>query len=237
MKISRRRLIQLGAAFASANAATAQSTSPTAAEAGLAPGKPDNRLILLKGGTIVSPGWLAPRIAVIIDPWWEAHFKTQSDGEWEERWRRFYENCVSEERGSLRYLVTLLAAINGLPKHAKPVFPTKVRRTVGMNWVPYFSYHHLQIMIPGEERVLRAKQILDHERRNEIHRRRWHEVRGHWRVIEFGKRTHICRHTPTMVEHGLGICTRCELLVRWIPAFERGDQTLGVVDKTYTVTT
>ena len=55
MKISRRRLIQLGAAFASASAAAAQSPIPTAAEAGLAPAKPNgNRRILLKGGTVVS---------------------------------------------------------------------------------------------------------------------------------------------------------------------------------------
>ena len=55
MKLSRRHLIRMGAAVASACAATAQSPSRDAAEAGLTPLNLDrNRRILLKGGTIIS---------------------------------------------------------------------------------------------------------------------------------------------------------------------------------------
>ena len=55
MKLSRRRVVQMGAALASAPAAFAQSRSREGAEAGLAPINADpNRRILLKGGTIVS---------------------------------------------------------------------------------------------------------------------------------------------------------------------------------------
>ena len=55
MKISRRHLIQIGAAVASAREATAQNPSREAAETGLAPLTPDpNSRILLKGGTIIS---------------------------------------------------------------------------------------------------------------------------------------------------------------------------------------
>jgi 5-methylthioadenosine/S-adenosylhomocysteine deaminase len=55
MKFSRRHLIRTGAAVASALAATAQSPSRDAAEAGLTPVNLDpNRRILLKGGTIIS---------------------------------------------------------------------------------------------------------------------------------------------------------------------------------------
>ena len=55
MKVSRRRLIQMGTAVASARAATAQAPGRDAAEAGLASLNLDpNRRILLKGGTIVS---------------------------------------------------------------------------------------------------------------------------------------------------------------------------------------
>jgi 5-methylthioadenosine/S-adenosylhomocysteine deaminase len=54
MKVSRRHLIRMGAAIASASAATSQSPSRDAA-AGLAPPNLDpNRRILLKGGTIIS---------------------------------------------------------------------------------------------------------------------------------------------------------------------------------------
>ena len=55
MKLSRRRVVQMGAALASAPAVFAQSRGREAAEAGLAPINADpNRRILLKGGTIVS---------------------------------------------------------------------------------------------------------------------------------------------------------------------------------------
>jgi 5-methylthioadenosine/S-adenosylhomocysteine deaminase len=53
MKVSRRHLIRMGAAIASASAATSQ--SPSRAAAGLAPPNLDpSRRILLKGGTIIS---------------------------------------------------------------------------------------------------------------------------------------------------------------------------------------
>jgi 5-methylthioadenosine/S-adenosylhomocysteine deaminase len=55
MKVSRRRLIQIGAAVVSARAAMAQSPGREAAEAGLTSLNPDpNRRILFKGGTIIS---------------------------------------------------------------------------------------------------------------------------------------------------------------------------------------
>jgi len=55
MKISRRNIIRMGAAAASARVAIAQSPGRDALEAGLAPVNPDpNRRILLRGGTIIS---------------------------------------------------------------------------------------------------------------------------------------------------------------------------------------
>lgn len=55
MKVSRRHLIQMGTAVASARGVTAQSPSHDAAEAGLASLHLDpNRRILLKGGTIIT---------------------------------------------------------------------------------------------------------------------------------------------------------------------------------------
>jgi len=55
MKVSRRHLIGMGAMVAYERAATAQSASREAANAGLSPVHPDpNRRILLKGGTIIS---------------------------------------------------------------------------------------------------------------------------------------------------------------------------------------
>jgi hypothetical protein len=72
--------------------------------------------------------------------------------------------------------------------------------------------------------------------KHESARRRRHKVRGHWRVIEKGKRLPVpCNHRPTMVEGGVGICLACERLIRWIPWFMRGDASLGFVEQDYTV--
>lgn len=65
-------------------------------------------------------------------------------------------------------------------------------------------------------------------------RRAWHPVRGHWRVVERGKKLPIlCRHEPTEVDNGLALCTRCERLIRWIELpHGRGDPRLGIVNRT-----
>jgi hypothetical protein len=176
-----------------------------------------------------APAWVAQRIAVCVSPWWETYWRNERS-----RLHDIALNECKEERGVLRWIVCLLAAINGLPSKTKPVFPTKVRRSIGMNWVPYFEHHDLSITIPREDRLLRARQLLDGKtgRKN-----RRHGVVGFWRIVEYGKRTHICRHEPVMVESGLGICQKCELLVRWVDPMERGDEKLGYVEKTYQVRT
>jgi hypothetical protein len=35
---------------------------------------------------------------------------------------------------------------------------------------------------------------------------------------------------PTIVEHGLGMCENCEMLIRWIKVHKRGDPELGMVE-------
>jgi hypothetical protein len=62
-------------------------------------------------------------------------------------------------------------------------------------------------------------------------------VSGHWRIIERGKPLppYFCHHEPEMVDKGLAICARCEMLIRWIPQHERGDASKGWVDHTYRV--
>jgi hypothetical protein len=181
------------------------------------------------------PDWLTPRMAVIVDPWWEAFFKRPGGNP--KKLTSMVMTQITEEAGTLRWIITMLAAINGLPKSIKPRHAREGKRSIGMYSVPYLAHHDLELTIPREESVVHARKLLDKEARQEALRRRWHMVRGHWRVVEFGKRSYICRHDPVMVEKGLGMCSKCQLLVRWIPAHERGDATLGVVDHGYNVVT
>jgi hypothetical protein len=183
-------------------------------------------------GLIESPDWLTSRTAVIIEPWFEALTDT-SDKARQHRTDIAFAQC-DELAGQFRWILTLLAAINGLPKNVKPVHSAG-RQTVGMRVLPYLQHSTITINLPREDRIRRARVLLDRTGRNA--RRPWHQVIGHWRVIERGKPLpgYFCRHVPAMVEHGLGMCEKCEMLVRWIPAHSRGDPNIGMVDHTYNV--
>jgi hypothetical protein len=135
----------------------------------------------------------------------------------------------------LRWLMTLLAAINHLPREIKPVQTLVGKRAVGANILPYFQHRTINIKLPRDERIVWAHKHMQSALRNAP--RAWHQVSGHWRIIERGKTpTYICRHLPTMVEAGLGMCERCQLLIRWIPTHHRGDPNVGIVEHTYNVT-
>lgn len=183
---------------------------------------------------ISGPSWMTPKVAVIIDPWWEAHLEERLKSNFV-RTCRLILNDVKENSGHLRWLVTMLAAINGLPKEVKQRTASKGARSVGMYKVPYFHSSDISLTIPREDRIIYAHKMLNHAA-SSVHRP-WHLVKGHWRVVEPGKRKYMCRHVPVMVEQGLGMCERCELLVRWIKDHSRGDATLGVVDHGYNVHT
>jgi len=169
--------------------------------------------------------FLTSRTAIIPDPWTEAWLR----GKPEEDLHRLYQRQIREEAGQLRWLITLLAMINGLPREIRPVVRRTGTRTANFHVLPYFQHHTITIRVPKEDRVVWARSTLDREIRNS--RRPLHDVIGHWRVAEYGKamRGRICRHQPTMIEHGLGMCERCEMLIRWIPPHQRGDPNIGIV--------
>jgi hypothetical protein len=172
---------------------------------------------------VAAPDWFVNRSAVIYNPWWQ-HYIEDRDRE------RRYRVMIHEARelsGAFRWVITMLATINGLPRDVKPVHQRTGGRTVGMNVLPYFQHNNLSLTIPRDDRVVYARQALDRLARNS--RRPQHDVIGHWRVIERGKAKGLCRHMPVMVEHGVGLCERCELLIRWISNHTRGDPTLGII--------
>jgi hypothetical protein len=201
---------------------------------GLISGMVDPEHIL--GGDLVASGdpnnpikpadWFASSSAAIIDPFWDALLTGTKTAEDINKIGTFE---VRENAGMLRWLVTLLAIINGLPRDIRPVQTRPGRLQVGGSMLPYFQHNTINIIVPRDNRVVWAKKTLDREARNS--RRAWHKVIGHWRVIERGKKlTHFCRHIPTLVERGVAVCERCEMLIRWINPHERGDPTIGIVD-------
>jgi hypothetical protein len=192
--------------------------------------------ILLAGdflfeGNIGRPNeWFVNRGGAIVDPFWEAHHTRRRD-----RLNQSVALHVKEEAGIIRWLVTLLASINNLPKDIRDV-PTSTRTRVAHGHrLALMSHRTISIKLPRDDRVVRARELLDNTLSADP--RPWHKVIGHWRVIERGKmRGRVCRHIPTMVENGVAICERCELLVRWVSDYERGDHKIGVIEHTYAIT-
>ena len=183
------------------------------------------------GGPVLGPDWLTPRLAMIADPLWDAMFAGRPS-----ELDKIIIGRVGKNDDGPCWLIAMLAAINGLPRDVRFHAARKGRHSVGMYTMPYFGSSTVSIVLPQENRLIRAREILDKSAKTERHLRR-HKVRGHWRVVQKGvKVTYLCRHLPIMVENGLAMCERCEMLVRWIEAHERGDSTLGVVAHDYEVT-
>jgi len=171
-------------------------------------------------GLVKGPSWLIHRMAVILDPWWNLHIDNDP------RKFKLVLNQIMENAGHLRWIITMLAAINGIPKSIRPLPVRTDRRTLGMHRLKYFTSSVVELTIPAEDKLAYARSKLNKASSN-VHRP-WHKVRGHWRVVEYGKAQYFCRHDPVMVEHGLGICTKCELLVRWINDFVQGTPEEGI---------
>lgn len=182
---------------------------------------------------VVGDKWTVNRMAVIPDPFWMTMLP--SFGHSSEQIDKLMMIEVREEAGHLRWLMTMLAAINNLPKDVRPVH-TKVKQKVGMHILPYFQHHTITLKLPRDNRVVWARELLERCVSNAP--RAWHRVSGYWRIVERGKALPTgCRHLPTMVENGLGMCERCQLVIRWIKDHERGDPTIGIVNQCRIITT
>lgn len=188
---------------------------------------PETDLPLLKG-----PEWLMPRLAATLDPWWDALFENEPDVI-----NKHAIKQINESAGGTRWLIAMLAAINGLPRDVRWREPRTGRHSVGMYTMPYFGSSTIELTVPRENRLIHAKRMLDKAGKHARHLRR-HKVIGHWRVIDRGKpRNYICRHIPAITERNHAICERCQMLVTWIESHERGDATLGIVNHDYEVKT
>lgn len=182
-----------------------------------------------------APDWFAARSGAIVDPFWEQHLGHRSSHH-SVNINNVVGTEVIEQSGIMRWLVTLFASLNALPRMVKPIHTrTGTHTAARLRHLPFMKHRNLTIEIPRDNRIVWARKHLDREAHGA--RRAWHPVIGHWRIIEYGKAPNVlCRHQPTMVEAGVGICENCELLVRWIEVPNgRGDPAIGVVDHTYKI--
>lgn len=170
--------------------------------------------------------WAHSRMAVIPDPWWQS-FRQPS--------HHTLATEVREEMGHIRYLVTMLAAINSIPREIKQAQTIPGRRTIGGNVLPYFQHRTVTLRVPNDNRVVWARKRLDTEFKNAPVP--YQRVRGHWRIIDPGRSAllHVCRHEPALVENNHGICGKCEMLITWVKDHQRGSPEFGIVEHTYKV--
>lgn len=141
--------------------------------------------------------------------------------------------CVEEDAGILRFITTVLGLLNEAPNIREPKQARAGYRTMGMNKLQYLGHSMIHLKLPKTKPMRFISRLLDHAS-NERRRNRAHVARGHWRQVEYGTKFR-CDHNPTLVENGMGICTKCERIIRWIPAHQRGDASLGWVTHEYTL--
>lgn len=137
-----------------------------------------------------------------------------------------------EHAGIVRQVITVLAMMNQVPT-VKHYFPAGGHRLRHRKSIPFLDHNVITLQLPKTKAIPYIVKTLNKES-DDRRRNRAHMVRGHFRTIEYGKSSR-CKHAPTMVENGVGICLRCEQMIRWIPEKQRGDASLGWVVHDYLV--
>lgn len=145
--------------------------------------------------------------------------------------------CIREDIGLMRFFVTMLAMLNEAPTVRHVAKPRGGPRYAGMNTLPYLTHSIVEVTLPKRKNAVTYLSGLFNKASAERRKNRAHWARGHWRQIEYGKgpQARACSHHPTLVEEGVGICTRCERMIRWIPSHQKGDAALGWVTHDYVI--
>lgn len=190
--------------------------------------------------------WMNNRIALCMEPmhlhsladYLKIHDNEAQNASVTEQLVRHLWYVLKEDRGIMRFLISVLALMNNAPNIKRiPVANPGHRQTRGRN-LEYLGHSIVTLDLPKKKTITVLTKALDFAS-NERRRNRGHEVRGHFRQIERGKAplAYRCEHVPTLVENGVGICMRCERMIRWIPSHARGDAELGWVTHEYNVVT
>lgn len=194
------------------------------------------------GGILPVPEWVTHKVGVVPSPVWlrwygldRAKMKRWENHQQEQGLKAIVKSTaldVNERSGVLKYLICLLGALNEAPTTTKRIMGRKGAMNIGMHSVKFLEHHRISLSLPKHIQVVKyAEKLMT----NSAHRKR-HQVRGHWRVVDKGvPLPYPCKHEATMVENGLGICTSCTRMIRWIEHHERGDASLGWVNHDYVV--
>jgi hypothetical protein len=189
---------------------------------------------LSDGTTIMTaPEWVSNKMAVIADPYYTQWVGNIKDGSVLNR--TLYADAL-ERTGMTKFLMTLLAMINDLPKATKHIARTGSQFTK-QGPVKYLDHHTITITVPKGLQRRSISRLLDKAAVKAS--RAWHPVRGHWSVVEYGKQpAGLCKHEPTEVDGDYALCCKCERKIKWREfPHGRGDPRLGVITHDYHVTT
>jgi hypothetical protein len=193
---------------------------------------PETGVIPIDQVRAVPPAWAQFKVAAVPEPLWAAHY---SDPKKHKGLMRLVAHDMQERAGLLRYLICLLGSMNDAPTSHRDVKGRKGERTVGAHRLKYFDHSVVTINVPKSKALKFVSRELDKAATQA--QRALHQVRGHYRVIEYGHRLpYVCRHVPLLMEDGVGFCERCERMIRWIDDHQRGDPRLGITEPSYVVT-
>ncbi len=185
----------------------------------------------------MAPEWALNKVGAVLDPLWMNQFKKAQEvgGQRFKQFGNVIVETLNENRGSLRFLITVLAAMNNVPTTTRVVKPRRGYKPVGMNKVPFLDASVINLMLPKTRKIdyIRNKIKMGYAK----HRR--HSVTGYYRRVtrNSSRVTTFCHHVPlssSSSEHI--ICARCNHEIIWVASYERGDSNLGWVDHSYRIT-
>jgi hypothetical protein len=178
-----------------------------------------------------APNWAVNKIGVIEEPIWRKfRLQRQKRGVPHQVLVEPYVEQAHETRGLIRTVIALLALLNNVPKIINDVPAKQGYRSVKHNRVSYLDHHTVSLTLPKTRQLEYIQQRL----RLGYGRYRRHDVRGFYRRVTNDRLGIRCHHIPTpesTSEHI--ICGRCGSQIRWVNEFQRGDASLGHVQKTY----
>lgn len=190
------------------------------------------------GIAFVNEPWIQDSLALALEPSWRVRLAAgasgaKNDPAHDTETIASLQRLVREEAGIIRFVATVLAMLAAAPDVERIAAPFGGHRYAGGRKVPLLGHNTVSIKLPKKKPQRYLVGEL-YKAARDRRRHRAHEVRGHFRMIERGKLLpRRCDHHPTMVENGVGICLRCERLIRWIAPHNRGDLGLGWIDHDY----
>ena len=178
--------------------------------------------------------WYNHKIGVVVEPLWRGIFSTPrfKAEKGKNPVARHIETSLIDEAGTLRKLTTALAMLNDVPTLGRTETKRGGMRSIRLKQLPYLGHTSVTLNLPKRANPVRTLQRYLNRAAVERAQMRAHEVRGHFRRISRKHKGMVCQHAAMNIVDGIGECARCGEQVRWITPFQRGDASLGFVQKT-----